>query len=62
MDVLGLKVLGISRSRREALRTTLWLVPTAMVLLVTALIAFTYTIGRRSHIRRWWGLSSLSLC
>jgi uncharacterized membrane protein len=38
--------LGLSRSRREALRTNLWLVPTGMVALVAALFAITYLIDR----------------
>ena len=38
--------LTISRSRREALRTNLWLVPTAMVLAVTLLFVCTYVIDR----------------
>lgn len=46
MEIPGSTVLGLSRSRREALRTTLWLVPTAMIVLVTALFAITYTIDR----------------
>ena len=37
-------LLGFSRSRREALRTTLWLVPAAMVLLAIALFALTYHV------------------
>jgi len=34
----------VSRSQREALRTTLWIVPSAMVVLVALLFAVTYTI------------------
>jgi len=37
---------AVSRSRREALRTTLWIVPTVMVVLVAVLFAITYTLDR----------------
>jgi uncharacterized membrane protein len=37
---------GLSRSRREALRTNLWLVPTVMVMVVTALFVATYVTDR----------------
>jgi uncharacterized membrane protein len=47
--VPGIYGLGISRSRREALRTTLWIVPTAMVALVGALFALTYVIDQSAH-------------
>jgi uncharacterized membrane protein len=40
---------SISRSRREALRTNLWLVPTVMVIAVTALFACTYAIDRSAN-------------
>jgi uncharacterized membrane protein len=37
---------GISRSRRESLRTNLWLVPSVMVVLVTAMFVITYVMDR----------------
>jgi uncharacterized membrane protein len=37
---------AISRSRREAMRTTLWIVPTAMVAAVTLLFVGTYALDR----------------
>jgi uncharacterized membrane protein len=37
---------AVSRSRREAIRTTLWIVPTAMVVAATALFAVTYSLDR----------------
>jgi uncharacterized membrane protein len=37
---------AISRARREALRTTLWVVPSAMVLLVVVLFAVKYSLDR----------------
>jgi uncharacterized membrane protein len=38
--------LGISRSRREDLRTTLWIVPAVMVAMIVALFVLTYAIDR----------------
>jgi uncharacterized membrane protein len=38
----------LSRARREALKTTLWIVPSAMVLLVVVLFAATYSLDRLS--------------
>jgi uncharacterized membrane protein len=37
---------AVSRSRREALRTTLWIVPSAMVIAVTVLFVVTYSLDR----------------
>ena len=36
----------LSRSRREAIRTNLWAVPTGMVVLIVGLFAVTYSIDR----------------
>jgi len=41
---VAVSLFGFSRSRREALRTTLWLVPAAMVLFAVALFAVTYRV------------------
>jgi uncharacterized membrane protein len=38
----------ISRARREAIRTTLWIVPSAMVVLAVVLFAATYSLDRLS--------------
>lgn len=45
----GIFPLGFSRSRREDLRTTLWIVPTAMVVLICGLFALTYTIDQSAQ-------------
>jgi len=37
---------SLSRSRRESLRTNLWLVPTVMVVLVTIMFLATYVVDR----------------
>ncbi|HEV3308961.1 MAG TPA: DUF2254 domain-containing protein [Chloroflexota bacterium] len=37
---------GISRSRRESLRTTLWIVPATMVVLIVLLFVLTYALDR----------------
>src|ERR1035437_7646632 len=42
IHTVAVSVFGFSRSRREALRTTLWIVPAAMVVLALALFALTY--------------------
>jgi len=39
--------------RREALRTNLWLVPTAEILLVVALFAATYALDRAAYDNGW---------
>lgn len=46
VDTPSMNGQGFSRSRREALRTNLWLVPTVMVVLVTVLFAITYAVDR----------------
>ena len=38
--------LSISEARREAIRTTLWLVPSVMVLMAILAFAFTYAVDR----------------
>jgi uncharacterized membrane protein len=48
-EIPSISPLGISRSRREALRTTLWIVPTVMVVLVGGLFALTYAIDQSAQ-------------
>ncbi len=43
---------AISRSRREAIRTTLWIVPTAMVIASAALFGVTYALDRAADSGR----------
>ena len=43
----------LSRARREALRTTLWIVPTAMVIAATLLFAVTYGLDRAADSGRF---------
>src|SRR5579862_2063366 len=42
----GAVLIPLSRSRREAIRTNLWAVPSGMVLLVLCLFGVTYSIDR----------------
>lgn len=55
MNTLNLRGFGISRSRREALRTNLWLVPTAMLVLVAGLFLATYAIDRSVRVPSYIG-------
>jgi uncharacterized membrane protein len=44
---------GLTPTRREALRTTLWLVPTIMVVLTLLFFIFTYSLDKAAQAGNW---------